>query len=698
MSAPAPATPMKALPSNLALRAAPAVPAAAQNYEPLVKNVLRQRLLSRTFTYSAAFCWMLVVLASTARQGGVSRLGLVGVLVNPFLPRTLGLAFTIWAVGVLPVLVLRKLYLTATPTSASSPSSVYHAALSKSSTLRSLAVYLASASLLTAVHVITALIFEARAGSDPRLNVFVKSKKHPYYLNGRLLYLISSQLSLAAFYVLRNVMMDRLAVRWTGSMSSRAQNDVPSFMLGRILTVIISASLLTAIGTVAHIFLFGLARAVALPVIFQLPFVSRLLRPFLAHFLRGSFSLTLLTKHTGLIFRAFMLGLMTVSTWDFAESLFDTFVAEPVNVSQVTADPAVTLVSGTTSQDLYYKHFAYAELAQFAKDETNAGSTKRVALFTDQKYNPSLWSTLTRETLLVLGRDYQLLLRRGAPEAAAPPPAAPAQKLDAPPQIPKTPYITASVLKGKSASPLHSALETIASDGSVTVALASAAEAGASQVPELFRSVMPSQTAAVAETAGAAVETVKKGEQEILQLAALPGKWREQLQQELVARAPGVVRGGAAQLAHWWRRERVHKVVEAALPNRKLDGLAADALCSLVCASLAEDRYGVVQRDIPRILEALLSFLAAVEEYQSEIVAQHPLPSPEEMGQLSPKEAAEKQELALDLARAGDALSEVADPLKDGIVRIVRTFGDKLSAFKFPPRIARKLQGFVDYN
>ena len=36
--------------------------------------------------------------------------------------------------------------------------------------------------------------------------------------------------------------------------------------------------------------------------------------------------------------------------------------------------------------------------------------------------------------------------------------------------------------------------------------------------------------------------------------------------------------------------------------------------------------------------------------------------------------------------------------LKDGIVKIVRTFGDKLSAFKFPPRTARKLQGFVDYN
>lgn len=35
--------------------------------------------------------------------------------------------------------------------------------------------------------------------------------------------------------------------------------------------------------------------------------------------------------------------------------------------------------------------------------------------------------------------------------------------------------------------------------------------------------------------------------------------------------------------------------------------------------------------------------------------------------------------------------------LKDGVARIVRTFGDKLLAFKFPPRTAQKLQGFLDY-
>ena len=44
-------------------------------------------------------------------------------------------------------------------------------------------------------------------------------------------------------------------------------------------------------------------------------------------------------------------------------------------------------------------------------------------------------------------------------------------------------------------------------------------------------------------------------------------------------------------------------------------------LSRLVCASLAEDRYGVVQRDIPRILEALLVFLTALEDAQKEIAS-----------------------------------------------------------------------------
>ena len=88
-----------------------------------------------------------------------------------------------------------------------------------------------------------------------------------------------------------------------------------------------------------------------------------------------------------------------------------------MSVANTTADSALTVISGVKSADLYFKHLAFSELQQLAEDESAAGVARRKALFADQKYNPSLWATLARETLLILGNDYQLFLRRGMPPA-----------------------------------------------------------------------------------------------------------------------------------------------------------------------------------------------------------------------------------------------------------------------------------------
>ena len=139
-------------------------------------------------------------------------------------------------------------------------------------------------------------------------------------------------------------------------------------------------------------------------------------------------------------------------------------------------------------------------------------------------------------------------------------------------------------------------------------------------------------------------------------------------------------------------------------------------LCDLVCRSLTEDRYGVVQRDIPKILEALLSFLNAIEEYQTEINKLRVPLTPEDIQQLPVKELTQRERVASEVERAGEVLSEVSDgahsptshaistltapsrvAIKTGVSQIARAFGDKLAAFKFPPRLAHKLQGFVDY-
>ncbi|KAL4251139.1 NDC1 family protein [Abortiporus biennis] len=697
-----PSTPIRAIASSLSLRSAASLPPPSQIYEPLVKNVLQHRLIFGIFLYSAAFSWASTVIQSVWLQQGNDELGLIGWLWNLVSPTTLVFSTLVWSLGVLPIVVIRKAFLTATPTPASSPSQVFHAALSKSSTVKPLLTYISSALILTVVHISMSYIYELSGGSDPKLTLFVKSKKHPYYLNGRTLYLLFSQIVLASFYLLRNILLDRFSVRWTASLGVGTNYGLQAFRLAHILTGAFSMLILAALSITVHTSLFALTRSVVLPILYKVPILSRFLRPFSAHFLRGSFSLVLLAKNWSLVWRTFVVAYFTAVNWEFAEGVFDSLVAEPIVVSHLTADAAVTLISGISSSDLYYKHFAYSELKKIASEDSPAASARRSALFADQKHNPTLWATFARETLLTLGRDYQLFLRRGKP--AAPVSAPPATIVSpAPTSIPKTPLLRSSILKQSRSSPLHSALDTLAADGVITTAVTSTTEATISQVPDLFRSVIASQDDS--SKIKATADSIKKGQTEVKKAvtaatdATKQGQWKQTLCDQVSKRVPKWCLDIAGLIGGWWRRDRLSKVVESYLPNRKLDALAIDTISSFVCTSLTEDKYGVVQRDIPRIVEALLSYLQAIEDYQNELHAKNPVPTTtDELQKLSASELADLSSVAIEIAKASDVLGEVSDALKDGVVKIVQTFGDKLTAFKFPLRTSKKLQGFVDYN
>ncbi|KAI0746295.1 nucleoporin protein Ndc1-Nup [Daedaleopsis nitida] len=683
----APSTPIRALPSTLLSRTAPTIPPASQLYEPLVKGVLRHRLY-KIFLHSGFFCWFLVTTWTTWSAWKNDS------LLMPVKPLTLMYTAATFCAGALPVVVLRKSHLAAAPTPATSPSRTLGGAFTKPSTVPALMTYIVSSLALAVLHIFVTGAYDASVEPHARLSVFVKSRKHPYYLNGHLIYVLFSQAFVAIACLLRCVLLDRFTIRWASSMSSGEK--IKSFGLARVVTVVLTALIFTLIITAAHLVVFAISRSILLPFLYRLPLVPALLRPFTAHFLRGQWTFMLLTRHWSLVTRAFYLALSTVAIWEFAESAFDAIAAEPVAVSNHTADPGLTLVSGITSADAYIKHFAYAELRDLASDDSPAASSRRSDLFADQRYNPSMWSTLARESLLTLGRDYQLFLRRGqsAPPAAAAP--AVQSKPQLPLPAPATPLIRTPIFKPAQASPLRAALDTFASDGPLATAVSETAEAGASHIPELFRSVMPSTPGS---SASAAVETAKKAEESVAAIVSqTKGKWREGAGKALGRYLPRNVLHVVGHARTWWTRERVHRVVETSLPNRHVDALAAEVLCRLACASLTEDRYGVVQRDIPKIVEALLSFLSALEECHAELNTKYALPPQEQLKDLSATELAEKETLAMEAARASEVLGVVSDAIKDGIVQIVRTFGDKLSAFKFPPRVARKLQGFVDYN
>lgn len=139
----------------------------------------------------------------------------------------------------------------AAATPATSPAKILTSAIAKSSTRRCLALYMSCAIMLTALNLFS---FTSEEREHLRLDVFVKSRyviqsyyiilgrklhdgqrhssvpvsseaktssrKHPYYLNGRLLFLIFAQLWLAASFFLRNIMLDRFVFRWTKSSNS----------------------------------------------------------------------------------------------------------------------------------------------------------------------------------------------------------------------------------------------------------------------------------------------------------------------------------------------------------------------------------------------------------------------------------------------------------------------------------------------
>ncbi|KAJ8081797.1 hypothetical protein PM082_007643 [Marasmius tenuissimus] len=669
-------TPLRAIPSNLSGKSAPSVPSPTQAYEPFVKATLRQRLTSKIFLSSALFCWLQASCWSIWALGGFSSLGVGGILTLPFRPLTMLNAVANWMLVALPIVVLRKAYLNPTRTCASSPAKTWGAAWVKTSTRRSLAALCGSSLLSAIIYVIFAYLNEAGSHGDPRLSVFVKSKKHPHFLNGRLLFLAITQLTMAGGFLVRDVMLDRYTFRWNSSQTKFGLVDVAQ-------SILLSSILTTGFMFIAT-FIFAGFR-LTLPIIYQIPVVPIFLRPFTAHFLRGSWTFLLPFYHYKLLFRAWFLGFTTVVTWEFSEALFDTYVSQSIVISSSTADPTVTLVSGVSSSDRVFKFFALSELREFATDTSSIGSSRRTEFFGNQKYSPTLWSQLSREILLVLGQDYQLLLRRGAPPSTT---SASVPAPTSPPALPATPakLIERPIFQSSKKSPLKTVIDSFAADGSFSQVVEAGAEAA--HLPEAIKNVEDTLLRPGLERGKGEVKKGLDGAKGIVE------RTRGLAFGVIRRHAPGWVGTGISKTKEWWTEERLSRAVEGCVPFRELDAVAVEVLSHLVCASLKEDRYGVVQRDTPKILEAMLSFLTAVEEYQQEINTQL---QPHSDEQLTPEEAAKREALQMEIDRAGESLSVICNELKEGVGRIVQTFGDKLQAFKFPPHIARKLQGFLDY-
>jgi len=212
-------------------------------------------------------------------------------------------------------------------------------------------------------------------------------------------------------------------------------------------------------------------------------------------------------------------------------------------------------------------------------------------------------------------------------------------------------------------------------------------------VPELFRSMEK----AVLQTP--VKESVKKVEK-VENMATLPARIRAWAKGKAKETATIILPDASVRLAvqvnGWLHNERIDKQAMSYLPHVEVDVMLLDVLSHLICASLTEDKFGVVQRDIPRTLEAMASFLIAIEEYDAEVRKQFNEPTDQQKQALSPEESVQLDLKRQEIEKAEEVLHVLSDALRSSIGRIAGTFGDKLLAFKFPSRTSQKLQPFLE--
>ncbi|KAJ7689308.1 hypothetical protein B0H17DRAFT_1180303 [Mycena rosella] len=771
-------TPIRAITTPLRSSAAPPIPPASQLYEPLAKGVLHRRLTTRIFPYTALVC----VISSALWLFWIRRFSIA---------RLLGASGALWAGGVLPVLLLRKAYLTVTRTSAASPALLVQKSFApplRARTHRALQAHVLSALCVLALH----------AALDPALPVFIKSRKHPYTPHPVLVLLALSQTALAALYVLRAVLRDV----WVFPFRRPALTPAPGAFLAPLVLPLAALPL-------ALVALF-----IVLPLARRVPILSFPLRPLRAP--RAS-----VLRSAG---RAWALGVQTAGLWEAAAGVWGWAVGEMRSLvglristafrtllfhpsphrlpsfptaapflpcipllpsSRVPASslhpapprilhplsarvsarfppphdalhprarlrhlrrrdprapalrvlllgvllrlrlgvlhaliprapllprrparPARARAPPPAAPPTIYTHLAYAELLALAA-APDADAAGRAGAF-----EADVWARLVREALVLLGREYQVLRARGG-EAASSSASSAASAGSA--ASPSSPAVDSKMQhNGPPVTPLAARKENIfapravASPGArVGEALASGGAVEALVVPALEGVRIPLPAGEWGWRAWGARLGLPAGIGGVGLPASIGG---------LAGGGMGILgRGMGMGIMGSVMGKGMGRIGKAWTVARR--GREVGVLTRLTCASLAEDRLGVVQRDIPRVVEALVAFLGEVERAQGALRPAAP-PSDgtgvdadgehadggqgeggrEEREKKEKRERREEREAeARDLEEARAVLGDVGDALKEGLARIARTFGDKLRAFRFAPRVAARMQEFVDY-
>ncbi|KAG9003032.1 hypothetical protein FRB94_002852 [Tulasnella sp. JGI-2019a] len=609
------------------------------SYDALLQFVLQRRALNTT-VQSLGVTTILLISASYARDspGWVFQLA------------TLFWCLPAFVAGVLPPLILQNALLGPSKAGYATRMSQLRSLATAPSTYITALVYVSSAAAM-------ALAFVFLSAPATKISVFKPTTLYPWHLNERFVFLLGGNILLGAVLAARSVYMQTTVIPWQPAVGEKWWKTLILHYF-RFAAGVLKLTIIT-------MFIYTMSYLALRKSLFRIGLF--VFKPFVHNFLRSR--LWVITPYV--CWRLVQCNLATAFSIYFAETCLTLSASEHVMLTQFASNPTNCLIDGITSTASrgYSRHFAFAELSEIAQNPKFAA--RRKDIFSDIRNTSSssgkyAWGVICRETLLLLGKDHRTLATRGKPQALA---------TTARTGAPITQHVTmksTSTLKQAEYAVPHRSTQDQMLDLAAS-SLQSAEQVLASRAPDIYNKgsvSLPISSAHSPSTGGvreAIVSVVDKAQHP----STLVPSWATvQSQLPTVVRSVLDVIGDTIKSEyHGFVDETIRRKVSVALPNAALDALAIQALCHLTAASLLEDPYGVVQKDIPRILEALLLFKQTLAAFQQEL--NDPV--------------------------CDDLVEPIRHALGTGLHTIVVTFSDRLSAFRFAPATARRLQELIDH-
>ncbi|GAA5890298.1 hypothetical protein JCM16303_005323 [Sporobolomyces ruberrimus] len=636
-----------------------------QNYATLCKVVLARRMRNMlSLTALASYATLLIVVFDPKELPG-SLFNFVPVL----------LCAPIAFLGTLPLFVLRK-QTVSLPHPPLPTKFAQYAQLRNRSNLKVFLTYLAGATFFHFAYVWCS----GYTSKDSRLGLFFYHQgRDTWQVNERRICLALFHAFLAGFATVQHVVRDRSVVHFEEDTTLA----IPVRLANKSILQLGSTLRSTGIAFVAFWSSYVVLRRPILRFIL-VNFAGPWARPHLYTMMRhsGSYSFTLAT-------RTFSTGFLFFILWEATHVIFEVYATQPMSVSQFASNPNQSLLSGLRSKEPYYQQFAYLELTIL----TLSSPKRREAIFRDVKRSSSTggaWSELSRECLVLIGTELQRAKGRGRIPATVtgldPSPARSSSGTNETQNSNKAPIKSGDIFiptrsnffdklstNVSTSTPLAPSPFAQKATQAVSSAVASAQTTISSRVPSILQTGSTGEGEEGAKQQPPPPAMKVEDVQEVVGSETRIAKW-----------VPGAFREGWFGISPEYRIGRC-------LPRVRETVCAVQALSNLTCASLNEDPYGVAQRDIPKILEGFVRFLAVLEglEREFEVIAKEK----EQSGGVEGKERGERWRRV-----ERETVGVVQDAVRQGARAILTEFAPYLTEFRFPTHIASQLQLLVDYG